>query len=156
MNEKKPVSPTKLPKFVYVLLGVLLLSIAVYVIALISPTFADFFNTYPGAAIRALLAWCTNLLPFSLAEIFIVSIPALIAITAILAYKSIASPGARLLYLPFPFSPAFRFSSRFSCSDSVADTTEKALTKNWDSTKKPSPPRSSRQRLYGWLKSLTA
>ena len=87
MNEKKPVSPTKLPKFVYVLLGVLLLSIAVYVIALISPTFADFFNTYPGAAIRALLAWCTNLLPFSLAEIFIVSIPALIAITAILAYK---------------------------------------------------------------------
>ena len=87
MNEKQSTPITKIPKFVYILLGVLLFSIIIYVIALISPDFADFFNRYPGAAVRAVLAWATNIFPFSLAEIFIISIPAIIVLVAILAYK---------------------------------------------------------------------
>ena len=87
MKQKQHTPLTKIPKFVYVLLGILLFSIIVYVAALISPDFADFYNRYPGAALRAVLAYATNIIPFSLAEIFIISIPVLIATVAILAYK---------------------------------------------------------------------
>ena len=87
MKERRTSPLNKIPKFVYVFLGILLFSVIIYVIALISPSFADFFNRYPGAAVRAVLAFLTNAFPFSLAEIFIISIPALIALVAILAYK---------------------------------------------------------------------
>lgn len=87
MNESKSTPISKIPKFVYILLGILVFSIIIYIIAVISPDFADFFNDYPGAAVRAVLAWLTNIFPFSLAEIFIISIPALIVLIAVLAYK---------------------------------------------------------------------
>jgi len=80
-------APIKLPKLPLIFIGILIFSIVVYIIALISPAFADFFNSYPGAAIRALLAWTTNLFPLSLAEILIISLPAIIALIAVLAYK---------------------------------------------------------------------
>ena len=87
MKEKRTEPINKIPTFVDVLLGILLFSLIIYVIALASPAFSDFFNTYPGAYIRAVLAWMTNVFPFSIAEIFIISIPALIVLIAILAYK---------------------------------------------------------------------
>ena len=91
MKEKKITPITKIPKFVYVLLGFLIFSVIIYVIALLSPSFADFFNRYPGAAVRATLAWLTNIFPFSLAEIFIIAIPVFIVVIAILAYKKYCS-----------------------------------------------------------------
>ena len=83
----KETSYEKIPKIVYVLLGLLLVSLVIYAAAAISPDFADFFNDYPGAAVRSILAWITNVFPFSIAEIFIISIPLIIIGVAILAYK---------------------------------------------------------------------
>ncbi len=91
MQEKKPTNLTKLPKFAYVFLGILLLSFIIYIIAVISPAFADLYNDSIGAAVRAILAWITNPLPFSLAEIFIISIPFLIGLIAFLSYKKYSS-----------------------------------------------------------------
>lgn len=88
MNINKPdKNPIKFPKLPIVFIGILVFSIIVYIISVISPAFADFFNSYPGAATRAILAWTTNLFPLSVAEILIISLPALIALIAVLAYK---------------------------------------------------------------------
>lgn len=84
-KEKKP--PSFFPKFIYVLWGVLALSIIVYVLALISPSFADFYNSYPGAFVRAVLAYLTCLFPLSTAELLILSIPLIITLIVFLAYK---------------------------------------------------------------------
>ena len=77
----------RIPVWVWVLLGVALLSLAIYVAAAVSPTFADGFNGSVGAFVRALLAHLTSWLPFSLAEMLILLIPvALLAIT-VYAYR---------------------------------------------------------------------
>ena len=77
----------KLPIFAFVFFGILVFSLIVYISSLASPGFADLFNSYPGAAIRTVLAWATNLLPLSLAEILIIALPAVIILIAVLAYK---------------------------------------------------------------------
>ena len=82
--QKAPIKRLKIP---FIFIGILVFSIIVYIISVISPEFADFFNSYPGAFIRAMLAWTTNLFPLSLAEIIIITLPALIALIVILAYK---------------------------------------------------------------------
>ena len=88
MNENKPAkAQIKIPIFVYVFLCLLALSLIVYVIAVISPQFADFYNSTFGAAVRAVLAWITNLFPLSFAEIMIISLPAIVILIAVLAYK---------------------------------------------------------------------
>ena len=91
MQEKKQNPLNLLPKFAYIFLGLLLLSIIIYIIAVISPSFADFYNDTIGAAVRAILAWITSPFPFSLAEIFIISIPLIIGLIAFLAYKKHSS-----------------------------------------------------------------
>ena len=88
MNESpKNKAPIKFPAFVWVFLGILAFSIIVYVISLLSPAFSDFFNAYPAAVIRALLAWATYIFPFSVAEVLIILLPFLLIFLGILAYK---------------------------------------------------------------------
>lgn len=65
----------KIPVWSLVLIGLCLLSAAVLVIAKASAAFADFFNRNVSAVLRVILAFFTNLLPFSLAELVIVSLP---------------------------------------------------------------------------------
>lgn len=88
MNESpKNKAPIKFPAFVWVFLGILAFSLIVYVISLLSPAFSDFFNAYPAAAIRALLAWATYIFPFSIAELLIILLPFFLVFLGILAYK---------------------------------------------------------------------
>lgn len=83
-NANKTKTPKKqrlFPIYLYVLWGILLLSIAVYVAALNSTEFADFYNRYPGAFVRAVLAHLTNLLPISLTELIIILLPSIVAVS---------------------------------------------------------------------------
>lgn len=88
MNKKQNNKASiRFPKFVWVFLGILAFSLIVYVISLLSPEFSDFFNAYPAAAIRAILAWVTYIFPFSIAEVMIILLPAFLILLGILAYK---------------------------------------------------------------------
>ena len=88
MNKKQNNKASiRFPKFVWVFLGILAFSLIVYVISLLSPEFSDFFNAYPAAAIRAILAWVTYIFPFSIAEVMIILLPVFLILLGILAYK---------------------------------------------------------------------
>ncbi len=89
MNNKNPEKNKKrlFPIYVYVLWGLLALSIVVYILCRVSVSFADFYNQYPGAFVRAILAYMTNLLPISLAEICIILAPAAVVFIGVYAYR---------------------------------------------------------------------
>lgn len=62
-------------------------SLIIYITAIFSESFANFFTRYPAAAVRAVLSYITYLLPISLAEILLILlIPAVIAVLVI-AYR---------------------------------------------------------------------
>ena len=72
MEEK---TKMKVPKFAYVLFGISILSAVLYVIAINSTAFADFFNRYISSLLRGILALITNILPLSFAELLIIFSP---------------------------------------------------------------------------------
>ena len=82
-NKPKEKSSRLFPRYLYVIWGILTLSIIVYVAALLSEPFADFYNRYPGAFVRAILAHATNLLPLSLTEIVIILLPVIITVAIV-------------------------------------------------------------------------
>ena len=71
----------------YVLCGIAGFSLILYIISVINPAFANAYNSTVGAAVRAFLAHLTSFLPFSLAEIFIFSLPLLLVFIGIYAYR---------------------------------------------------------------------
>ncbi len=77
----------KIPVWAWALLGVALLCLVLYLIAVISPDFADGFNGSVGAFTRALLAHLTSWLPFSLAEMLILLVPVIVTAVVIYAYR---------------------------------------------------------------------
>ena len=77
----------KLPRYFYVFLGLAALSLILYLVAAISPGFANFFNGTVGGAVRAALAWLTSRLPFSLAEILLYAIPLVVIAVGVYAYR---------------------------------------------------------------------
>ncbi len=86
-EETKAPKPKKLNLAFKIIYGFLALSAVIYVIAVISPSFADFFNRYVSSGVRAFLGLITSILPFSLAEILLILlIPALI-FAMIIAFK---------------------------------------------------------------------
>lgn len=85
MNNKK--RRLRFPLFVYIFFALLVAGAAVYVIALLNSSFADFWTRYPGAFVRALLAHLTNLFPFSVAEIAILLLPIVAVILIVLVAK---------------------------------------------------------------------
>ena len=77
----------KLPRWTYILFGVAALCLILYIIAAVSPAFANGFNGSVGAFVRAALAHLTSWIPFSLAEMLILSVPLIIAAVTVYAYR---------------------------------------------------------------------
>ena len=63
------------------------LAAIIYVIAVISTGFADFFNRYISSGVRAFLGLITSVLPFSLAEILLILLIPAIILAMIIAFK---------------------------------------------------------------------
>lgn len=83
MNENLPTDRTtekkrRLPLFAVIFYCAGLLSALLYVIFLFSEGFSDFFNRYISSVLRAVLAYATSWIPFSLAEFFIILSPVLL------------------------------------------------------------------------------
>jgi hypothetical protein len=62
-------------------------SLVLYSLFVISPAFADFFNRYPAAFLRAIFAQISGILPCSIAEAFIIFSPCLLVAIIIYANK---------------------------------------------------------------------
>lgn len=80
-------SGLKLPKYSIVLFAIAGFSILIYAAAVAFTPFADFFSRYPGAAVRAILAYLTSWIPFSLAECMVLFLPVVIFFTIRAAIK---------------------------------------------------------------------
>ena len=76
----------RLPKFAIVFYIIAAVSAVLYVIFLCSEKFSDFFNRYIASVLRAILAYLTGWIPFSLAEMFIILIP--LTIVALVIYAN--------------------------------------------------------------------
>lgn len=80
-------SKSKFPRYMWICYGIAALSLVIYLIAVISTSFAAFFNDNVGAVVRAFLACLTSWLPFSLSEILIYCIPVVIAMIGVWAWR---------------------------------------------------------------------
>lgn len=75
------------PLFFKILAGVFVISVSVHIVSTFSSSFADFMIKYPNAGVRWILANITNLIPFSLGEFVIFTVPvALIALISLGVY----------------------------------------------------------------------
>lgn len=77
----------KIPRYVFVFLGIALLATGIELAAVFSPGFADWFNATIGAFVRACLAHLTSWIPFSLAEFLLCLAPVFLVLIAIRAYR---------------------------------------------------------------------
>ena len=87
--------PVSLALFIFAVVAAV-----VQLISELSVPFSDFFNRYIGSFFRGLMAMLTNLLPFSLAECIIVSLPLLFVVIIVLCVKRVhhsAKSGTRYL-----------------------------------------------------------
>lgn len=118
-NEREkwtPISPKyeKIPLFCKIVLIIAAVSAVLYLIACLNSDFADFFNMYISNPLRFILAKVTNLLPFSLAEAFIILIPiiAFVLIWYLVKYRC-DSKRSSLVSIVCIFSVASLFLSSF-------------------------------------------
>lgn len=86
-NHSPKSASEKIPLAAYILLGLALLSGVILLIAKQSPSFAAFFNKYISGTVRVILAYATNLIPFSVAELLIILLPVMITVLVIYAIK---------------------------------------------------------------------
>lgn len=63
------------------------ISLIIHIAAIISTPFADFFNRYPAAFVRAALSYATFLLPISLAEIMLILLIPGVVLLMIYAFR---------------------------------------------------------------------
>ena len=77
----------RLPLFSWVLLGFFLLSLLIVIIARNNVSFATFFNQKISSVVRAGLAYATNFLSFSLAELFIFLLPVVVIFLIVYAIR---------------------------------------------------------------------
>ncbi|MBR5322339.1 MAG: DUF3810 domain-containing protein [Clostridia bacterium] len=75
------------PKFSLVFFLMCFLAAIIHVICLISKGFADIYNQTAGAFVRAVLAYLTMFLPFSLAETIIIGLPILLVMLIYISIK---------------------------------------------------------------------
>ena len=87
-NSKREQSREALPRYCYVLFAIAALALLLYLIAVLSPRFAAAFQQSVGSFTRALLGHLTSWLPFSIAEILILSLPLLLVGVGIYAYRN--------------------------------------------------------------------
>lgn len=81
----------KLPAVSVVLPILALVCCIIYVIAMLSVDFANFFNRYISSIFRAILAYITNILPISLAELAIICSPVILFFVIRLAVRKYSS-----------------------------------------------------------------
>jgi len=86
-EDKKKSVNGELPLVVKIIYIATAISIFVAVAYIISEPFADFFNRYISSVLRALLAWISNAVPFSIAEFVIILLPMLLVAAAIFASR---------------------------------------------------------------------
>ena len=86
-SHKRNTAKERLPLFSIILLGLATLSFLLVVIARNSMAFATFFNRRISAVVRAILAYITNLFPFSTAELLIILIPVILFILILFAVR---------------------------------------------------------------------
>lgn len=77
----------KIPIWAIILLAAAALSGIILIIARSNTAFASFFNRYISGAVRAFLAFITDYIPFSVAELLIILLPILITLLIIYAIK---------------------------------------------------------------------
>ena len=67
-----------LPRISVTIFIVTAVCLLIYGVCLLSPQFSDFFNRYFSSVIRAILAWLTGWIPFSLAEFLLILLPVIL------------------------------------------------------------------------------
>ena len=84
-----PVNPkyNRLPRAVIGIYLFTSLSVILYIIGKLSPAFADFFNRYISAAVRATTATLTGWIPFSLAETLLLFLPVILVSLIVYAIR---------------------------------------------------------------------
>lgn len=87
MWQAVPKNHEKLPLFSRITLSAAAICLIIYIAAVISPSFADMFNTHIGHVFRLLLAKISGLLPFSIAEMMLICILPLTVFYIIFAMK---------------------------------------------------------------------
>lgn len=85
MHKKKNFE--KMPCWSWVLLGIAALAMILLITAVISESFADWYNRTIGAFFRTVLAHLTSWIPFSLAEIAIYAIPLIVVLIGVCGYR---------------------------------------------------------------------
>ena len=81
-----------LPRFVKIFYILGIFSVLLFAAYIISEPFADFFNRYISSVMRALLAYLTRPIPFSLAEMLIILLP--VIAVALIIYSSNRFPSS--------------------------------------------------------------
>lgn len=79
---RRPLSPA-----IWIVCALAALSGVIHLTAVFLPAFADWFNRYPAAAVRAVLAWLTGWIPFSFAEMLILALPLIFVLLLRLAIR---------------------------------------------------------------------
>ena len=77
-NNTKHNSSFKLPTFSYFFFGFAALSVIIYLIAINNEPFADYVNVNISTVFRGILAAVTNVIPISLAELFVICSPVIL------------------------------------------------------------------------------
>lgn len=89
--EKKPKQFLGLPLFSWILFGLAALGFIVMLCYMLSEGFANFYNRYPAAFFRGVMATVSGILPCSIAEAFIIMSPLLAVAVIIYANKRFTS-----------------------------------------------------------------
>ena len=76
--KEKESTTQKLPKVCYIFFAIALVAIVIYIVGINHTPFADFFNRHISSIVRGILATVTNILPLSLAEMGVLSIPVIL------------------------------------------------------------------------------
>ena len=109
-----------IPAWAWVAYFLALVALALSLIAPRSTAFADAFNQYVGAPLRALFAYATCWFPFSLAEITLISIPLIIAFLAMIGSRAARSNSATLRFCASILAIVALFYSAFVFNFGVA------------------------------------
>lgn len=91
IKEKKRARLLGLPLFSWILFGLAALALIVMLIYSLNEDFANFYNRYPAAFLRGMLATISGVLPCSIAEAFIILLPLLAVFLILYANKRYAS-----------------------------------------------------------------
>lgn len=76
-----------MPLWTLIVFAITILSAIIFLVYTNSIVFADFFNIYISMPIRAVLSFTTSIIPFSIAEIFLITLPIWFCLLIYLAIK---------------------------------------------------------------------